>query len=54
MNLPRVSSEYSFFPLSTPKMFTFPTCVPVARCWESGEKASVQASTAQGEGGVRR
>ncbi|ELK27609.1 Iron-responsive element-binding protein 2 [Myotis davidii] len=51
MNFPRVSREYSFFPLSTPKMFTFPTCVPVARYWESGEKASVQASTAQEEKG---
>lgn len=47
MNFPLVSKEYSFFPLSTPKMFTFPTCVPVARYWESGEKASVQASTAK-------
>lgn len=45
MNFPLVSKEYSFFPLSTPKMFTFPTWVPVARYWESGEKAKVQAST---------
>lgn len=44
-----MSREYSFFPLSTPKMFTFPTWVPVARYWESGEKAKVQASTAQEE-----
>jgi hypothetical protein len=28
-------------------MFTFPTWVPVARYWESGEKAKVQASTEQ-------
>ena len=47
MNFPLVSKEYSFFPLSTPKMFTFPTWVPVARYWESGEKAKVQASTEQ-------
>ena len=45
MNFPLVSKEYSFFPLSTPKMFTFPTWVPVARYWESGEKAKVQVST---------
>lgn len=45
MNFPLVSKEYSFFPLSTPKMFTFPMWVPVARYWESGENAKVQAST---------
>lgn len=45
MNFPLVSREYSFFPVSTPKIFTFPTWLPVARYWESGEKARDQAST---------
>lgn len=40
-----MSKEYSFFPLSTSKMFTFPTWVLVDRFWESGEKAKVHAST---------
>ena len=45
MNFPLMSKEYSFFPLSTSKMFTFPTWVLVDRFWESGEKAKVHAST---------
>lgn len=49
MNFPRVSKEYSFFPVSTPNMLTFPMWLPVATYWESGEKASDQASTARKE-----
>lgn len=45
MNFPLMSKEYSFFPLSTSKMFTFPTWVLVARYWELGEKAKVHSST---------
>lgn len=45
MNFPLVSKEYSFLPLSTPKMLTFPRWLPVAMYLESGEKATVHAST---------
>ena len=45
MNFPLVSKEYSFFPLSTSKMLNFPIWIPMARYWESGEKAKVHAST---------
>ena len=45
MNFPLVSKEYSFLPLSTPNMLTFPRWLPVAMYLESGEKATVQAST---------
>lgn len=45
MNFPRVSRENSFLPLSTPKMLTLPRWLPVAMYLESGEKATVHAST---------
>lgn len=48
MNFPLVSREYSFFPVSTPKMFTLPRWLPVAMYFESGENATVQASTTRG------
>lgn len=47
MNFPLVSSECSFFPLSTPKMLTLPRWLPVAMYLESGENATAQASTAK-------
>ena len=45
VNFPLVSSALSFLPLSTPIKLILPECVPVAKYFESGEKAIVQVST---------
>ena len=45
VNFPRVSRVVSFLPVSTPNKLILPVCEPDAKILESGENATVQAST---------